>query len=114
MITSIAHFTMKAGKEELALARLAAVRAQAEREQPGVVFYLVHRVISRKTNRPTRKLMFYESYVDDAALQRHLNSKEWKAVVKGWSDCFEGTSNVSFVSLERIAGFVHLQAPADA
>ena len=111
MITSIAHFTMKAGKEELALKRLAAVRAQAEREQPGVVFYLVHRVLDKKSGRPTRKLMFYESYVDQAALDRHLGSKAWQAVVKGWSDCFEGTSAVSFVSLERIAGFVHLQAP---
>ena len=111
MITSIAHFTMKAGKEDLALKRLAAVRAQAEREQPGVVFYLVHRVLDKKSMRPTRKLMFYESYVDESALNRHLKSKEWQAVVKGWSDCFEGTSDVSFVSLERIAGFVHLQAP---
>ena len=56
----------------------------------------------------------YESYVDEAALKRHLDSKEWQAVVKGWKECFEGSSKVPFVSLERIAGFVHLPAPVDA
>ncbi|HNV73262.1 MAG: antibiotic biosynthesis monooxygenase [Gemmatimonadetes bacterium] len=112
MITLVAQFTMKPGKVALALRRVDAVRAQADQEQPGTLLYLVHRVLDAK-GRPTRTLLFYESYRDAAALQAHLDSASWKALEAGWSQCFEGTraKGVKVTKLDRIGGFVHLQAP---
>lgn len=106
MLTSVAQFTMKPGKVALALKRVNAVRKQAELEQPGTLFYLVHRVLDMK-NRPTRTLLFYESYRDEAALEAHLNSSTWKALAKGWSQCFEGSvQNITLTTLTRLGGFV--------
>lgn len=111
MITIIAQFTMKAGATSLALARVAAVRRQTDREQPGALVYLVHRLLDAR-KRPTRTLVFYECYRDRKALQAHLDSSSWKALVKGWSDCFEGTpKDIQVTFLARLAGFAHLEAP---
>ena len=111
-ITSIAQFTIRKGCIPLALARVAAVREQADREQPGTLLYLVHRVLDEK-HRPTRTLLFYECYRDQTALDAHLKSSSWKALAKGWGDCFEETmkDGIQLTSLERIAGFVHVALP---
>ena len=114
MITLTAQFTMRRGKERLALARVAAVKEQADREQPGTLLYLVHRVLDAK-GRPTAGLLFYECYADTRALDAHLASSSWKALTARWAECFEGTpkagDGITMTSLKRIDGFVHLQAP---
>ena len=114
MITLTAQLTMRAGKERLALARIAAVKEQADREQPGTLLYLVHRVLNEK-GRPTAGVLFYECYADKPALDAHLASSSWKTLTARWAECFEGTPKVgdgiAMTSLKRIAGFVHLQAP---
>lgn len=110
MITLTAQFTMKAGATSLALKRVEAVRRQTDREQPGALVYLVHRLLDAR-KRPTRTLLFYECYRDQKALQAHLDSSSWKALVKGWSECFEGTpKDIQVASLERLGGFAHLEA----
>lgn len=112
MITVTAQFTMKAGATSLALKRIEAVRRQTDREQPGALVYLVHRLLDAR-KRPTRTLVFYECYRDHKALEAHLNSSSWKALVKGWSQCFEGApKDIQVAFLERLGGFAHLEAPA--
>ena len=102
---------MLAGKEDLALQRVMAVKVQSDMEQPGTLFYLVHRVLDDGVN-PGNKLFFYECYADEAAKEAHLNCSSWQALVAGWSDCFAGSlSDVTPVFLDRISGFVHVQAP---
>jgi len=102
-VVSWASFTMLAGKEDAALALIDAVREQAELEQPGTLVYLVH----RRVDAPDI-LDFYECYADTDALDAHLASSSWQAVVANWSHCFAGESaaaGVQFVSLTRIAAF---------
>jgi quinol monooxygenase YgiN len=106
-ITSIATFTMRAGREAEALALIGAVKRQAEREQPGTLVYLVHRTLDKK-GKPTRTLYFYERYRNTAALDAHLASTSWKRVIEKWTDCFEGKSArsaVKFFGVKRIAAF---------
>lgn len=106
-ITSIATFTMRAGREADALALIRAVKRQAERDQPGTLVYLVHRTLDKK-GKPTRTLYFYERYRNAAALNAHLASSSWKRVIAKWTDCFEGKSpktGIRFFGVKRIAAF---------
>ncbi|HMV30819.1 MAG TPA: antibiotic biosynthesis monooxygenase [Gemmatimonadales bacterium] len=107
-ITSFATFTIKPGQVPGALRLIAAVKRQAEREQPGTLVYLVHRVLDAK-GKPTRQLYFYERYRGQAALNAHLASSSWQKVLKEWSRYFEGTpvpgKGLSFFGVERIAAF---------
>jgi quinol monooxygenase YgiN len=111
VITLTAQFTMKPGEVGLALRRVEAVKRQTEKEQPGTLFYLVHRVLDAR-KRPTRTLLFYESYRDQKALDAHLAGSSWKALIAGWSECFEGSpKDIDVTGLQRIAGIVRLEAP---
>ena len=106
-ITSVATFTMRAGREADALALIRAVKRQAEREQPGTLVYLVHRVLDTK-GKPTRTLYFYERYRSHHALTAHLASSSWQRVVERWTECFEGKSAdtaIEFFGVKRIAAF---------
>jgi quinol monooxygenase YgiN len=107
ILTTIATFTMRAGKVPGALRLIAAVKRQAEAEQPGTLVYLVHRVLDRKTNQPTRQLYFYERYRNLAALKAHLASSSWQRVTREWTSYFEGSSSTSikFFGVKRIAAF---------
>jgi hypothetical protein len=41
-------------------------------------------------------------------VQAHLDSSSWKALVAGWSECFEGSPASNQVTfLDRLGGFVH-------
>lgn len=111
-ITSIATFTIKPGKVPGALKLVAAVKRQAERDQPGTLVYLVHRVLDQK-NQPTRQLYFYERYRNLAALNAHLASSSWQRLTREWSGYFEGKTpkvGISFFGVERIAAFARAGA----
>ena len=111
MITLVARFTMKPGKVSGALKLVAAVKAEADASQPGTLFYLVHRTLDA-AKKPTRELLFYECYRDQAALDAHLASRSWQALTRQWRTYFEKTpKDVEVTAVERIAGFVHLDAP---
>ena len=107
MITLTAQFTMKAGKVPEALKLVQAVKRQSEKEQPGTLVYMVHRVLGGN-GQPSRTLLFYERYRSKTALQAHLDSSSWQAIVTNWSTCFEGdgpSTAITSESLERIAAF---------
>ena len=106
MITLTAQFTMRPGKIRGALALVAAVKRQAETDQPGTLVYLVHRVLG-KNGAPGRTLLFYERYRNKKALDAHLQSSSWRAIETNWERYFEGRSTKSIQSsmLQRIAAF---------
>lgn len=106
IVTSVATFTMRAGREAGALRLIRAVERQAKAEQPGTLVYLAHRTLDKK-GKPTRTLYFYERYRSGKALQRHLDSTSWKAVVSQWTTYFEGPSadSIDFFNVHRIAAF---------
>ncbi len=111
MITLTAQFTMQADQVAGALELVQAVKAQSDAEQPGTLLYLAHRVLDG-SGAPTAGLLFYECYRDHDALEAHLKSTSWTALTAQWSKYFEGTpDSVAVTSLDRIAGFVHLEAP---
>ncbi len=109
MITLVAQFRMKAGKEKRALALVNAVRRESERSQPQTLQYLVHRILD-KNKKPSRDLVFYECYRNGRALNAHLASPSWKALEAAWRECFEGPSSkaIKVMSLDRLGGFVRL------
>jgi len=106
MVLLIAEFTMREGQVDAALHLVEAVKQQAEAEQPGTLVYLVHRTLDKDGN-PSRTLLFYEEYSDDAALQAHLSSSSWHAIATNWSTYFEGesTHDIESKMLTRIAAF---------
>jgi len=106
IITTIATFTMRRGKVPGALRLIRAVKKQAESEQPGTLVYLVHRTLDAK-GKPTRVLYFYERYRNKAALDAHLASESWEAVLTQWTRFFEGTypKAIKFFGVQRIAAF---------
>lgn len=106
MITLTAQFTMRPGKVREALALVAAVKRQAEKDQPGTLVYLVHRVRG-KSGAPGRTLLFYEQYRNKKALDAHLRSSSWQAIEKSWAKYFEGrsTKSIQALMLKRIAAF---------
>ncbi len=111
ILTTIATFEMKKGREAQALRLVAAVKRQAEREQPGTLVYLVHRVLDKK-GKPTRHLYFYERYRDMAALNAHLASSSWQQVDAEWTRCFVGPSpkSIKFFGVKRLAAFARAGA----
>ena len=107
IITTIATFTMRAGKVPGALQLIRAVKRQAEAEQPGTLVYLVHRKLDAK-GKPSRHLLFYERYRNGNALKKHLGSKSWLAIEAQWQRFFEGKSaaaSIKFFGVDRIAAF---------
>lgn len=111
VITTIATFTIRRGKVPGALQLIRAVKKQAEAEQPGTLVYLVHRTLDAK-GKPTRVLYFYERYRNRAALDAHLASESWEAVLTQWTRFFEGTypKSLKFFGIERIAAFARVGA----
>ncbi len=110
-ITTIATFTMKPGKVPGALRLVAAVKRQAEREQPGTLVYMVHRVLG-SNKQPSRQLYFYERYQNKAALNAHLNSSSWLKLQDEWTRYFEGTKKkgITFFGVRRIGAFARAGA----
>lgn len=102
-ITLLSRFTMRRGKEAQALELIGAVKRQSVRDQPGTLVYLVHRVLD-KQHRPTRTLLFYERYRDQAAVKAHLAASSWLALRRDWKNCFEG-ANAQVTSVAPIAEF---------
>ncbi|MEP7381166.1 MAG: antibiotic biosynthesis monooxygenase [Gemmatimonadota bacterium] len=111
MVTLVAQFTIKAGAVSRAMKLVNAVRQHADHEEPGTLLYLVHRTLD-ENQKKTRTLLFYECYRDQRALTAHLTGSSWKALVKAWGQCFEGSvSNIAVTKVRRIGGFVHLEVP---
>ena len=68
---------------------------------------------STQKGRQTRTFLFYECYRDDDALTAHLQSSSWKALVKAWPKCFEGSATeIAVTKARRLGGFVHLDMPS--
>ena len=115
MICFVAELTIKPGREAGALKLVRAAACGARRGQPGTLVYFVHQVTKgAKQPKPTRTLLFYECYRNQAALNAHLASPSWQAIEAQWPRSFEGKplvgKGITLTGLQRLAGFARTRS----
>jgi len=94
MIVLFVHMTVKPGTEE-DCKRLCRDITDETRKEPGCIQYVVH----QSTENP-QNFAFYESYVDQAALDAHRASAHFAWYVKGGIDALvESRTRELFVPL---------------
>ena len=94
MIVLIVHMTVKPGTEEECI-RLCREMAEESRKEAGCVQYVVH-----QSKENPRGFAFYESYVDEAALDLHRASPHFGRLIRGGVDALiEGRTRELFVPL---------------
>ncbi len=94
MIVLIVRMTVKPGTEEECI-RLCREMTEESRKEPGCVQYVVHQ--SREN---PRCFAFYESYVDEAALDLHRASPHFGRLIRGGVDALvESRTRELFVPL---------------
>ena len=97
-ITQIVRFKLKAGEEEPALALLAQFVVDTQREEPGVLVYLVH----HPKDDPSEVVLF-EVYRDEAAYETHRTAPHWLSISTRFMDAVAAPMDV--LMLDRISGF---------
>ncbi len=70
MVTLIATFTVKEGKMEEAIEVVKEIVPKVRESEPGSLAYIAHTIKGRKNK---NSIVFYEKYVDDAAMKEHTD-----------------------------------------
>jgi quinol monooxygenase YgiN len=99
MLTIIARFKMRAGKEEEALESATKMGESVKAQEPGVLAYLVH----RSQDEPS-EIVFVEAYADDAAFQAHAQTPHMGELRARFAELFD-PSQMKIERLERVGGF---------
>ena len=99
MITLIARFKMREGKEEEALAEIRRMVSAVEANEPGVLAYICQRSISDPS-----EVIFFENYQDQAALDAHGKTEHMAALGSRFVELFD-VQHRKIERLERVAGF---------
>lgn len=99
MTTLIFRVKMKEGKEEEALARIRAMCAAVEANEPDTLAYIFH----RSQEDPSQAVLF-ESYTNADALQAHMQTPHMAELRSAFDELFD-TSQVGAERLDRVAGF---------
>lgn len=76
MYVVCAQLTVREGEEETMLRAMRAL-VPASRGEPGCLQYIAHRDVA-----DSRKFMFYEQYVDEAAFTAHTETDHYRVWVK--------------------------------
>lgn len=120
MFTVLARWTIRAGKEQEALAALTQLAASVQAEE-GTLTYLIHVPDMMEESLPTpspQGVLFLEVYKDRQAFSDHVNGPIFKKFLKEHMDLFLSTTTMCpeghevvapFVAVEflqRVAGFV--------
>lgn len=100
MVTIIARFKLREGKEEEGLALLRTMVQQVQAQEAGALAYVCH-----QSKDDPSEIVFFELYADDAALQAHGQTPHMGELRTGFGPLFDPTS-VKIERLERVAGFV--------
>lgn len=95
MITQIARFGLREGKEEEAREALATMVKAVDENEPGVLAYTAH--VSEKTG----NIVFFEVYKDDAAMKAHGGTPHMRAMFANFTTVFK--MPVDIERLDRIA-----------
>ena len=102
MITVIARFRIKEGKEEPAIEQLRSMTQAVEQNEPGAVAYLCH----RSADDPM-EVVFYEIYADEEASKAHRKTEHMKQMNAVFTDLFDPP--VKIERLERVGGFTRAE-----
>ena len=100
MVSLIFRMKMKEGKEEQALATLRALTEAMEAQEPNTLAYLFHR-----SQEDPSEVVLFESYVDDAAFQHHMQTPHMGEMRANLADLFD-TSQIKMERLDRVGGFM--------
>jgi quinol monooxygenase YgiN len=98
VITQLAKFKLNMEKEAEALQALKELCAAVEKNEPGVLAYLVHRV-----DKKPDELVFFEVYKDQDALKAHSKTPHFAKLRKGFVTFFRLPLEVT--RLDRVAGY---------
>ncbi len=100
MITILFRMKMRSGKEEPALASLRKMAEAVSASELDTLAYVYHR-----SQEDPSDVVLYEAYVDNAALQAHVQSPHMADMQASIAELFD-TSAIKVDALKRIAGFV--------
>lgn len=100
MITILFRMKMRNGKEKPALASLRKMAATVSASEPDTLAYVFHR-----SQDDAADVVLYEAYLDNAALQTHVQSPHMAEFQTKVAELFD-VSAIKVDALERIAGFV--------
>jgi quinol monooxygenase YgiN len=98
VISQIAKFKLNINKEAEAIAALKELCAAVEKDEPGVLIYLCHRMAKKAD-----ELVFFEVYKDEAAFKAHGRSPHLAKLSKSFTTLFRLPLEVT--RLDRIGGF---------
>ena len=99
MTTLIFRAKMREGKEDEALARLSAMCAAVEANEPDTLAYVFH----RSQDDPSQAVLF-ESYASPEALQAHMETPHMAELRTAFGELFD-MSQVNAERMDPVAGF---------
>jgi quinol monooxygenase YgiN len=97
-ITVLATFELNMEKETEAIALLQELCAAVEEHEPGVLAYICHRSVKEP-----EKIVFFEIYKDQAAVDAHGTTPHMGKLRTGFASLF--VLPVEITPLNRVAGF---------
>ncbi len=98
VITQLAKFKLNMDKEAEAIAALKELCAAVEKNEPGVLIYLCHRMAKKPD-----ELVFFEVYKDEEAFKAHGKSAHLANLRKSFATLFRLPLEVT--RLDRVGGF---------
>jgi quinol monooxygenase YgiN len=117
MVTLVAKWMAKRGREVEAIAALQELAREVRRTQEGALDYLCHAPDLGRESLPTPapvEIVFFEVYTDERAFRRHVDGPLFRGFVERHVDLFLTTADASGKQqpfllvefLERKAGFI--------
>jgi quinol monooxygenase YgiN len=97
-ITVLATFKLNMEKEAEAIALLQELCAAVEEDEPGVLAYICHRSVKEP-----EKVVFFEIYKDQAAVEAHGTTPHIGKLRTGFASLF--APPVEITPLKRVTGF---------
>jgi len=101
MITFIARLRVNPGREEAAAARVQAMVAAVQDQEPGALIYIGH-----YSEAEDREMVFFEVYADEAAAEAHEKTPHFAELLADFGDVFDAEFGVKIEYLDRVAGVV--------
>lgn len=96
MITVIARLFAKPGKESLLYEECRKIVKQVREKEPGCKMYIPH-----LSEINPAEIMFVEKYVDQEAVNNHLNTPHFKALAEKFNELLDGAPKLQlFKELE--------------
>lgn len=92
MVTLIAKVKAKPGKESLLVEECLKIVKEVREKEPGCTMYVPHVSV----NNPA-EIVFVEKYVDQQALDNHMNTPYFKALAGKFKELLDGPLDIMFL-----------------